>query len=127
MKFYIASRMENKAAASELTEKLKTKGHTVTLDWTRLEKLKPYEQNSERSAEVADQMVKAVQNADLFVVFLDEGGTGLYTELGVALAMGKQVFVVGDLNKPIFLFHPLVTRVYSIQELEEKLVRNMQV
>lgn len=41
MKFYIASRIENKAAAFELTEKLEAKGHTAILDWTRLEGLKP--------------------------------------------------------------------------------------
>lgn len=121
MKFYIASRMENKAIASELTKKLEAKGHAATLDWTQLEGLKPYEQNSKRSAEAAAQMVKAVQNADVFILFPDEGGTGMYAELGVALATGKRVFVIGDLNKPIFLFHPLITRVSSMQELEEKL------
>ena len=115
--------MENKAIASELTKKLEAKGHTVTLDWTQLEGLKPYEQNSKRSAEAAAQMIKAVQDADLFVIFPDKGGTGMYAELGAALAMGKQVFVIGNLNKPIFLFHPLITRVSSIQELEEKLVK----
>ena len=71
---------------------------------------------------MAAQMMKAVQDADLFVIFSDEGGTGMYVELGVALSTEKQIFMIGNLNKPIFLFHPLITRVSSVQELEEKLL-----
>jgi len=63
-----------------------------------------------------------VQDADLFVIFPDEGGTGMYVELGVTLSTEKQIFMIGNLNKPIFLFHPLITRVSSVQELEEKLL-----
>ena len=63
-----------------------------------------------------------MQDADLFVIFPDEGGTGMYVELGVTLSTEKQIFMIGNLNKPIFLFHPLITRVSSVQELEEKLL-----
>ena len=121
MKFYISSRVSEKQKTAELTKLLESKGHAVTLDWTQLGELKPYEVDQKRSARVAADMVKAVQGADVFVFFPDVGGTGTYAELGVALAEDKKIFVVGDFVKPIFLFHPLVTRVSSVQELEEKL------
>ena len=61
--------------------------------------------------------VSAVLEADFLVVLLP-GGRGTHTEMGVALGVGKQVYLVGtDLElatDPVaFYHHPRVTRVVA--------------
>lgn len=118
MKFYIASRLKHKNEVKKLINLLEDKGYTCTHDWTRGEKLKPYAENLDQSQKLADEQVKSIKNCDLFVLLNpDEGGTGMYVELGVAIAENKQIFVVGEFTKPVFLFHSSVNYVQDIDGL----------
>lgn len=118
MKFYIASRLKHKSEVKKLIKKLEAEGHSCVHDWTDGKRLKPYEENLHQSQKVADKQVRAIKDCDLFVLLNpDKGGTGMYVELGVALAEGKHTFVVGKCEKPMFLFHPSVKQVPNIEEL----------
>ncbi len=56
------------------------------------------------------------------MLFTDQAGTGMHTELGVALAENKKVFVIGKhLNTNIFFFHPSIKRLNSINDLVKEI------
>jgi nucleoside 2-deoxyribosyltransferase len=116
MKFYLASGLDNRVAARSLMEHLRGLGHTLTHDWTLAEGA-AHEHGEQRMHDVAQTEVSAVLEADFLVVLLP-GGRGTHTEMGVALGVGKQVYLVGtDLElatDPVaFYHHPRVTRVVA--------------
>lgn len=42
---------------------------------------------------------------------------GAYVELGVALGLGKLIYIVGEQPRNIFAYHPLVKHVGSLDEV----------
>lgn len=59
----------------------------------------------------------------MFILVSDEAGTGMYTELGMAMQRNSeegspQIYVVGNyLSRSVFYFHPAVNRVNNIEEV----------
>jgi hypothetical protein len=127
MKFYIAGRLKQMNKIKEIQDFIKNKGHEIHTDWTEHLPPKPYSSDENKSSEFATIDIKGAMECDVFVLLSDEAGTGMYTELGSALAnkinMGSpHIYVIGDhLTKPIFLFHPEVTRKNNIDEVFEDL------
>ncbi len=118
MKFYISSRVKDQKKTKLLAKQLKSWGHGV-FDWTKYKRLgRPYH-NKLRAPRVAHEMVEAIKRTDVFILFPDlRGGTGMFIELGVAIATKKKIFIVTPkITRPIFFFHPLIIHVKSTKKL----------
>lgn len=117
MKTYIATTLSRAAEQQLLANRLNSEfGVEQTFDWTRHGTMagNPYR-------DVAEKEVAGVREADFVVVMLP-AKLGAHTELGIALACGKKVFVYaendeamycGNPYKCVFYDHPLVTQVVS--------------
>jgi len=139
MKFYIASRFDNKEAVLQIYEKLKEKGHEVHKDWTVHQPFYPYSSDPHRCAKYSEEDVKGAMDCDVFVLLADEKavsenspnmhshGRGMFIELGAAISSfllrgSPKVFVIGpDNDKSIFHFHHAVTRFDTIEEVLDSL------
>lgn len=122
MKFYIASRFDKKKEIKNVMQFLQNRGHTVTTDWTKHKPIKPYSEHQEIAKDYAIEDMEGVKNCDIFILLSDEAGTGIYIELGVALALGKKIFVVGPHDdRSMFFFHPQVARRTTIDEVFKEL------
>ncbi len=118
MKFYISSRTKETKKIKEITQKLKDLGHSITFDWTKQTNLKPYNKNIKQSTIFSKHTISAIKNCDYFIILTNQAGTGMHTEMGVAIAEKKKIFVIGKhLNTNIFFFHPNVKRLNSIKDL----------
>lgn len=118
MRLFVSGKIGEEAEARRTMDQLEALGHQVTFDWTRIEHLKPYEANAEASADAAVLEVEGVKQADALVVIAHERGVGMYVELGVALGMGKHVYVVWPgSSRTMFFHHPLVKMVSSVADL----------
>ncbi len=124
MKFYIASKFEQKNQVKELFQKIIEAGHSVIYDWTDHIQKKPYSQNQDIVRTYSTEEVQAVLECDVFVLLsAPEKGAGYSTELGVALGSNQlkntpAIFILGphlDLNS--FFFHPVIKRVDTIEDV----------
>jgi len=73
-----------------LSEKLKSAGWTHIYDWTVHGSVK--ESNVELLKEVAQKEFNGVKDADVVIV-LTPGGRGTHTELGMAIAFNKKIYI----------------------------------
>src|SRR3989344_8573419 len=106
MKFYIASRFG-------LKEEVRVLYKTV----------KPYADNKEISREYAMEDINGAMNCDVFILISDEAGTGMYTELGAAIANNikfgaPKIYVAGEhIDRSIFYYHPSVKQMSTTEEV----------
>jgi hypothetical protein len=127
MKIYIASRFDKKDAIQNLQKVLSDNGHTISADWTRHKRIKPYEENRDLAKEFSMEYMEGVKNSDIFILITDDAGKGMYTELGAAIMLntlfGKpEIYVIGEhISNTIFFFHPAVKRLGSVQEIVAEL------
>lgn len=123
MKFYISSRVKHKEEVQDISSLLEEKGHDNTFDWTEYSSLKPYGDNIDKSKEFSLKVEKAIKDCDLFILISDEAGTGMYTELGMAMQKAlkekvPKIYIIGDyLSRSVFYFHPIINRVNNIEEV----------
>ncbi|MBI4094684.1 MAG: hypothetical protein HY435_00625 [Candidatus Liptonbacteria bacterium] len=124
---YIAARFGEKDNVREIYERFTEKGHRVVGDWTNHKPIKPYQEHGELAREYAIEDIEAAANCDVFILLSSEAGTGMYIELGAAMAQkiayGKpEIYVVGKhLNRSMFYFHPTVNRRQNIDEVIREL------
>jgi len=90
MKFYIASKLENYEQVRNLADKLKSANWIHTYDWTTHGSVK--ESNVELLKEVGLKEYDGVKDADI-VIILTPQGRGTHTELGMAIALNKQIYL----------------------------------
>lgn len=117
MKTYIATSLARVADQQDLAFRLRVEFDIdLTFDWTREGTLA-----GNPHPEVAQKELQGVKDAD-FVCCLLPAKFGTHVELGIALAMGKRVFLFaaneaalycGNDYKCVFYEHPLVTTVLS--------------
>ena len=114
LRFYIASKLDNAPAVRELRDALVERGWIHTYDWTVHGSVQG--QGHERIQSIALAEAEGVRTAD-FVIVLLPGGRGTHTEFGMALALNKIVFLVGDVERDFsdgytcaFYHHPWVLR-----------------
>jgi nucleoside 2-deoxyribosyltransferase len=96
MKFYIASKLENYEQVQYLRDRLKEQGWTHTYDWTKHGSVKTV--STELLKEVAEKEFQGVVDADVVIVLTPQG-RGTHVELGIALALGKKVFIWHENDK----------------------------
>jgi hypothetical protein len=123
MKVYVAAKFEERDEVLKLYEILKSKGHTVTCDWTKHKSISPYKDNPELAREYSIGDTNGSMDADFFIMLTPNDGKGMFVELGAAIASniksGKpKIYAVGENNtETIFYFHPSVTRVDTLDEV----------
>ncbi|OSY00422.1 hypothetical protein BTJ45_03028 [Bacillus mycoides] len=102
MKFYIASGFQNKHIVRFVSSQLKEAGWYHTYDWTKNERVV----NQEQLREIGQAEKNAIKEADVFLLILD-GGNGSHTELGMAIALEKKVYMYHEGNKLQTTFYHL--------------------
>jgi nucleoside 2-deoxyribosyltransferase len=129
MKFYIASKLENYQQVKNLAVLLKNFGWEHTYDWTAHDSIK--ETDAETLKSVGEKEAKGVKNAD-FVIVLTPQGRGTHVELGMAIALNKNIYICHtddtyfkcDDNTSAFYWLPCVKHfIGSIEMLAEELQR----
>lgn len=114
MNFYISSRLNNIDQVRYVATRLKEKGWTLTCDWTRFDM--PSDTPDGLRA-IAQQEWDGVRAADVLIVLTPQG-RGTHIELGMAIALGKRVYIYHpddtyyacDNNTSAFYCLPQVTR-----------------
>ena len=89
-KYYIATGLPRIKDHNLLRDQLNQRGFTITYDWTGHGSVKCTDKETLRK--VAHAEIAGVLSADIVIVLLP-GGQGTHTELGAALASGKQLFI----------------------------------
>ncbi|HIW72523.1 MAG TPA: nucleoside 2-deoxyribosyltransferase [Candidatus Levilactobacillus faecigallinarum] len=95
-KFYISSRLKNREQVRIVANQLTANGWQQTCDWTTFP---PAMGNTPAGLRaISEQEVAGLQSADVLIILTPQG-RGTHTELGLALALGKT----------IYLYHPDTT------------------
>jgi hypothetical protein len=120
--FYLAGKVAGNNAIGELkdfSEELEQHGHVNTYPWWKMKGMaKEYLDHIDVNARFALDMVQAVINAEIFVLFAQPDILGAATELGVALASAeydsdKRIYIIGAyaIRQSVFYTHPRVENV----------------
>lgn len=112
MKFYIATKFQNFDRVQEIRIYLESLGYSITYDWSR--------------ATVSDMAqaqldVRGVREADFIVGIFEQDYKykGAIAEVGMAIALGKPVFILGDwLDGMIFMKLPTVFKIDEISQIK---------
>ncbi len=124
---YIAARFARKEEVKAIYSKLQPLRYVPSKDWTNHRAIKPYDAHPELAREYAIDDVNGARNSDLFILLSDAEGTGMHTELGIALErhleFGKpQIYVIGEhLSRSFFFYHPAVKRRENIEDVIREL------
>ncbi len=128
MKLYIAAHSQE--TAKRLKDSLEARGHEVVSKWIVADTkfglgIAAYTDKERHDLALMDE--HDVRRADAVVLVAEaEGRTvpgGKHVETGIALALGRRVFVVGR-RENLFHWHPLVTVLATFDELIEVLGRD---
>lgn len=98
MKFYIASSFKNSEMVKVMAAQLKMEGFSHTYDWT----INDRADSMELLASIGESELSAVRNSDFLVILLP-GGKGSHIEMGIALGLGKRVYLY-SLKNDIYEF-----------------------
>lgn len=112
---YIAGKWEERAHIDEYAKKLEALGCEITHTWFR-----PGSEEGWTFAQIALADMKAVQQADVCIFIFEKKlpYSGAVTELGLALAYRKRIYIVGDgASNNIFTNHPDVMHVTEFDSL----------
>ncbi len=123
MKIYIAARFGEKERVQDLYKKFQDKGHEISIDWTTHKSIKPYEDHPGLACSYSVEDINGAKNCDVFIILTDEAGTGMYVELGIAIASNLErgkpdIYAVGEFNsRCMFYFYPSIKCVNSIEDV----------
>jgi hypothetical protein len=118
-RIYLAGKWEEAATIKQYADELRLLGHTITMPWFETHVLG--QEDLTQSAIEDDEGVKTADYA-IFIFEKPLSYGGAYTELGLAIAYGRRVFVVGHAgDKNIFTNHPSVKRAETWTEAKQKL------
>lgn len=126
IKIYIATQLDNWKAHNEVRDTLLAYGHTITYDWTTHGPV--FGHGLEAVRAVAAKEAEGVASADAVVV-LWPGGRGTHVELGMAIALKKQIFFLLEVaahhfatkETCAFYHHPVVWRSQTLEELYKQI------
>lgn len=93
MNFYIASSFKNKEMVGALANRLKLEGFCHSYDWT----INDRADSLALLASIGESELSAVRDSD-FLVLLLPGGKGSHIEMGIALGLGKRVYLYSSTN-----------------------------
>ncbi|MBT2641468.1 group-specific protein [Bacillus sp. ISL-41] len=132
-KFYVASSFRNIDAVNFVTKQLVNKGYMHTYDWTKNAEAREEKTFTFEFLKVIGQNEKdAVIESDFLVVLLP-GGKGTHIELGIALGLGKRIFLyspdraIDHLDTTSTFYHlPEVVKCYgTLDELVENIITQL--
>lgn len=128
MKVYVAASSLNWGLARGMMKHVIAAGHEITYDWTQdVEKFggdDPRKVPHEVMLRAATNDRQGVIDCDLFILMWSDLCFGAIVETGMALALHKQVWIIGDSEEirfNVFWYLPEVRFVYGweiVQELE---------
>lgn len=122
MKVYVAA--SDRELARTWAKRLEAEGHTITSRWLYDGQWKPpvYDDTERRRGALNDH--EDVENCEVLILQADDQrkcvGGGKHVEMGIALALDKPCFVVGERGN-IFHWHPLVKMVPNFDALVPEL------
>ena len=119
MKIYVAGKWEERVKIKCLMNELSTLGHTITADWTTHENIP---EHLELLCAIHD--IYGVKQCELLIAIAEREHSykGMLCEIGAALALEKDVIIVGhNIDSCIFTKHPLCRKVNSISILLDEL------
>jgi nucleoside 2-deoxyribosyltransferase len=123
MKFYVTGRSSNITEVERIIALLSERGYEVTFDRPALPMVKPYEENQAKAANFAKDAIQGIIDADVYILLAHHDGTGVFTELGAALALNQlhgkpEIFAVAREIPPVmFRYHSLIHWVKDIEEV----------
>jgi hypothetical protein len=126
MKWYFASRMRHQEKIKIIATFLEEKGETFVSDWVYQPSLKPYTENNNEVQTNSSEVVRSVQDADIFVMISDKEGTDMFIELGIALGKhvttkNNRLYIVGEhAKRSLMQLHPAIIHVKDVSELFSK-------
>jgi hypothetical protein len=93
MKFYVASSFKNIEIVRDVVRRLCNKGHIQTYDWTENKDVTTFVQ----LRDIGQKEKEAVIESDCIIVVFP-AGKGSHVELGIALGMGKKIYLYSPDN-----------------------------
>jgi hypothetical protein len=103
MDVYVASKAENYPVVRLFMRALEDAGHDITHDWTHQVEhfgASPPSIDMRRQSAMDDE--KGVRACDVFILVMHKGMVGSLIEFGMALALNKEIYIVGDvMNLPV--------------------------
>ncbi len=102
-----------------MIKELNKRDHKMTFDWTKADYFdRPYTKHLADAAQLATTEIEAIAEAEFFIIVGDPGGTGMYVEMGAALANNVPIYAIGHhSDETIFHFHSSVTRLGDFSAL----------
>lgn len=120
MNIYVATKFEDGHFAKKVMAQLREQGHVITHDWTN--------ENSDglKGAELEEYLLKCanadlkgVQDCNLLLLLNHPHGKGMFTELGFAIALKKDVLIVRPKVAHNVFFH--MEKCKTVETIEEAL------
>lgn len=114
MKCFVSGRSSNFAEIVRVTKLLQDAGHEITHDWTVLPMIKAYHDSTDRASEYAVLQIKGIAEADVHIVLAHEDVTGLFAEIGAALALAQfhgkpRIYgITTTIPDAMFHYHPAI-------------------
>jgi len=128
MKFYLASSFDLVGFVQEIANNLTELGHTITVEWwhkdfKKLQLSKKAWYEDKRVENVSKRNFRGIENAEVFLLVTHPNDSrkfnGANIELGYALALGKDCYSIGKLERSA-MYVP-VKKCSSLSEFLEKL------
>ncbi len=126
MKFYIAVRTAQKKLVSRFSDLLEKYQNENVYNWTKKEMKLPYSEHEKESTKYADEIIKKLDDLDLFILLSDKNGTDMFIEMGSVLKdfqkNGKpKIYAIGKYaNRSLLHFHSSISRLNNLEELLQK-------
>lgn len=132
MRIYVAGRTKNIDEVHLIQSVVLDQGHEITHDWTDVEGegkgeiRDSWSDDPTRARQVATLDFLGVANADGVILCgygCDEenkGGLGCFIEVGIALASGVPVAVLGPARESVFWYSPFTLKIFKDEPLEEQ-------
>ncbi len=131
MKIYVAGRTKNIEEVNLIQSAAIDHGHEITHDWTDVdgegkgEIRSDWSDDPKRARQVATLDFLGVTQAQGIILCgygCDEetkGGLGCFIEVGIALASGVPMIVLGPVRESVFWYSPFTLRVFKDDPLDE--------
>jgi nucleoside 2-deoxyribosyltransferase len=118
MKFYVATQKQENARP--VRDALVALRHTCTATWLDLQGYASIPGDDAQRAKAAVTCEREVKEADVLILIAEPDGErvrgGKHVETGMALALGKRVYVLGK-RENVFHWHPAVTVCETLEQL----------
>lgn len=124
---YIAARYKDIEKVKEGYKIAKQHGYEINHDWTNYHHVDEPSKKPSIAKQRADDDIFGATNATVFIMLMDQGGCGMWIELGAAIQssltrLTPEVYVVGNItDRSIFFYHSWVTIKPTIEDVFEDL------